>query len=93
MQKIKEFWIEGYNSDKTAFYAELVSFVFTVCASMYLAVNALNPDMRYVYPGFFIGATAGAFGYYRRGLLWPLLLTSYFVIINVTGFGVAMQWW
>lgn len=93
MQKIKQFWVEGYRADKVAFYLEIVSFVFTVGASMYLAVNALAPDMRYVYPGFLVGATAGALAYYRRGLLWPLLLTTYFVIINIAGFGVAMTWW
>lgn len=93
MQKIKKFWKQGYDSDKIAFSFELLSFVFTVCASMYLAANALNPDMRFVYPGFFIGALAGAYAYYRRGLLWPLLLTIYFTVVNVAGFGVAMRWW
>jgi hypothetical protein len=93
MQKIKEFWITSYHSDKTAFLFEILSFVFTVSASMYLAINALSPDMRFVYPGFFIGALSGAYAYYRRGLLWPLLLTSYFTIVNVAGFGVSMRWW
>jgi uncharacterized membrane protein len=93
LNKIKEFWLQSYRNDKVAFMFELVSFVFTVGASMYLAVNALQPDMRYVYPGFLIGAACGAYGYYRRGLPWPLLLTSYFVIVNIAGLGVAMQWW
>ena len=93
MQKIKDFWVKSYHSDKTAFMFELISFVFTVGASFYLATTANAPDMRYVYPGFFIGAVAGAYGYYRRGLAWPLMLTTYFTIVNVFGFGVAMLWW
>ena len=93
MQKIKDFWLKSYHSDKTAFLFELISFVFTVGASLYLAVTADAPDMRYIYPGFFIGAIAGAYGYYRRGLAWPMLLTAYFTCVNIFGFGVANKWW
>ena len=93
MQKIKDFWVKSYRSDKTAFMFELISFVFTVGASFYLATTADAPNMVYVYPGFFIGAIAGAYGYYRRGLAWPMMLTAYFTVVNVFGFGVAMLWW
>ena len=40
MNKIKKFWLQSYRSDKIAFYFELVSFIFTVCASMTLALTA-----------------------------------------------------
>ena len=93
MQKIIDFWAKGYHSDKTAFFFEILSFVFTVGASLYLALTANAPRMELVYPGFFIGAVAGAYGYYRRGLAWPMLLTMYFTVVNVFGFGVAMLWW
>jgi hypothetical protein len=56
MQKIKSFWSSSYKSDKVAFYFELTSFLFTVGASLTLAFTADNPDMRIVYPGFFIGS-------------------------------------
>lgn len=85
--------MQSYHSDKIAFYCEIISFVFTVGASLYLATTADNPDMRYVYPGFFIGAAFGVLSSYRRGLAWPMLLTSYFMVVNVFGFGVAMLWW
>ena len=93
MQKIKDFWVQSYISDKTAFCYELASFITTVAASLTLAFTAADPDMTIVYPGFFIGALTGAYAYYRRGLPWPLLLTSYFAIVNVFGFGVAIGWW
>ena len=32
MDKIKQFWLSSYESDKVAFYYELVSFVFIVGA-------------------------------------------------------------
>ena len=93
MQKIKNFWIESYTSDKVAFGFELASFITTVAASLTLALTANNPNMAIVYPGFFIGSLTGAYAYYRRGIAWPMLLTSYFAVVNVFGFGVATGWW
>ena len=93
MQQIKEFWVNSYRSDRLAFASELVSFVFTVAASLYLAINADEPDMRYVYPGFFVGAVTQVYASWRRGAAWIMLLTFYFAIVNVFGFGRAMNWW
>jgi len=93
LSKIKEFWLHSYESDKVAFGFELSSFIFTVGASLTLAFTADAPDMRIVYPGFFIGSITGVIGYYRRKLAWPIMLTGYFAVVNVFGFGVAMQWW
>jgi len=93
MQKIQEFWINSYHSDRLAFGFELVSFVFTVAASLYLAIHAANPDMRYVYPGFFIGAVTQVYASWRRGAAWIMLLTFYFACVNIFGFGRAVLWW
>jgi hypothetical protein len=93
MQKIKDFWINSYNSDKTAFAFELISFIFTVGASLTLAITAMNPNMLIVYPGFFVGSVTQCYAAYRRGAAWVMLLTGYFAVINVFGFGVAASWW
>jgi len=93
MQKITEFWIKSYNSDKIAFWFELVSFIFTIVASLTLAFTANNPNMALVYPGFFIGSVTGVYAFWRRRLAWPLVLTSYFACVNVFGFGRAVSWW
>ena len=93
MQKVKEFWINSYTSDVTAFYFELVSFIFTVGASMLLAVNADNPDMLIVYPGFFIGSLSAIYAYWRRRIPTPMILTTYFAVVNIFGYGVASYWW
>ena len=53
MKAIKEFWLSSYQSDKVAFYFELVSFFFIVGASMTMAITAVAPDMRYIYPLFY----------------------------------------
>ena len=93
MNKIKKFWLQSYRSDKIAFSFELVSFIFTVGASMTLALTADQPDMRIVYPGFFIGSLTATYAHYRRELAWPMILVGYFSIMNVFGFGVANGWW
>ena len=93
MNSIIEFWKSSYHSDRIAFAYELLSFVFTVAASASLALTADAPDMRIVYPGFFIGSVFGVLGYYRRKLAWPMMLTSWFIFVNTLGFGVAMRWW
>lgn len=93
MQKIKNFWLNSYRSDKVAFYFELISFIFTVGASLTLAITARDPNMMYVYPGFFIGSTTQAYAAYRRGAAWVMLLTIYFSCVNVFGFGIAAGWY
>ena len=83
MQKIKDFWINSYKSDKVAFAFELISFVFTVGASLTLALTALNPNMLIVYPAFFVGSVTQCYASYRRGAAWVMLLTGWFVCVNV----------
>ena len=86
-------WLDSFHRDPTAFLFEQISLVFTVAASLYLAIHAQAPNMMIVYPGFFVGSIAGAYAYLRRGLAWPLMLTSYFAVVNIFGFGVAIHWW
>ena len=93
MQNIKSFWKSSYTSDKTAFYLELISFLFTVFASLSLAMSADHPNMMLVYPGFFIGSLTQCYASYRRGAAWVMMLTGYFCLVNVFGFGVAAGWW
>jgi len=93
MEKVVTFLKKSYHLDAVAFYFEMLSFIFTVAASLTLAFTADDPDMTIVYPGFFIGSLFGIYGYYRRELAWPMMLTMYFACVNVFGFGVAMLWW
>ena len=92
-QSVLDFWLNSYNSDKVAFVFELISFVFTVGASLTLAINAKDPNMLIVYPGFFVGSVTQVYASWRRGAAWIMLLTGYFACVNVFGFGVAIGWW
>lgn len=93
MVTVKQFFANSYATDRTAFYFELVSFVFTVGASLTLAINAASPNMLLVYPFFFVGSTTQCYASYRRGAAWVMVLTAYFSCINLFGFGRALAWW
>jgi hypothetical protein len=93
LNQVKAFWVNSYLSDKTAFYFELISFIFTVGASLTLAFNAKDPNMLIVYPGFFVGSITQCYAAYRRGAAWVMLLTFYFSLVNIFGYGIASSWW
>jgi len=93
VENIKAFWSKSYYSNKKAFCFELTSFVFTVIASLILAFTADRPNMSIIYPGFFVGSISGCYAYYLRGIAWPMMLTAYFAITNIFGFGRACGWW
>ena len=93
MNKVKGFWVNSYKTDRIAFFYELVSFVFTVAASLTLAINADDPNMLIVYPAFFVGSVTQCYAAYRRGSAWVMLLTGYFAVVNIFGYGVASGWW
>ena len=93
MQKIKDFWINSYKSDKIAFAFELISFIFTVTASLTLALTAMDPNMLIVYPFFFVGSVTQCYAAVRRGAAWVMLLTGWFVCVNIFGYGVAAGWY
>ena len=93
LAKVRAFWLRSFESDRTAFYFELFSFMFTVGASLTLATTASDPNMMIVYPGFFIGSTMQCYASYRRGAAWVMILTFYFSCVNIFGYGVAAGWW
>jgi len=93
LQKILDFWSASFRSDRTAFWFEMVSFVFTVAASLTLAITAQSPNMFIIFPGFLIGAMCSFYANWRRQLGWSMLLAGYFTLVNVFGFGRAGGWW
>lgn len=86
-------WIDSYYRDPTAFYFEIISLIFTVVASLYLAIHAQAPNMMIVYPGFFVGSVSAIYAYWRRQIPTPMVLTTYFATVNIFGFGRAAGWW
>ena len=91
--KIVDYFRESYHQDRLCFWLEMISTAVNIIASMTLALNAADPDMRMVYPFFLIGSGLAMFTFYRRKLVWPTMLVSYFFCANILGFGIAMGWW
>ena len=92
-QKVKEFWIRSYTSDRTAFYYETISALCIFTSTTWLALTANQPLMYYIYPINFIGALFSALAFIRRGSGWPLVMTVYFMHIHIFGFGRSLGWW
>lgn len=90
MQRVKDWFLSSYHSDNTAFYLEIASAVFSIVASLALAISAQHPDMRLIYPVYFAGGVAGAWACMRRGLVWPLILNLWFCFVNILGWFRAM---
>ena len=88
-QKITDFLVASYWSDKIAFWIELFSLIITVTAALILASNAKSPQMEIVYPLFLVGSVTGAYAYWRRELIWPFLLTTFYIGINIFGIFVV----
>jgi|TARA_Y100001963_G_C6573216_1_gene349868 hypothetical protein len=82
---IKDFWIQSYKTDQTAFWFELVSVIFTIAGSCILTFTSPNPIMEWVFPLYLIGSTTLAIGSYRRRIIWTTILASWFTIMNVIG--------
>ena len=93
LDKVRSFWLRSFESDRTAFYFELVSFIFTVGASLTLAITASDPDMTIGYTGSLVGALTQCYSSYGGGAAFVMMITGYFAIINVYGYGVASYWW
>jgi hypothetical protein len=92
LKKIIKFWKQAKEQDPLCFWLEMLGTLVTIGASMTLAINADNPDMRIVYPGFMLGSALAIFTYTRRKLAWPLVMVYYFFTVNIFGFCVAMGW-
>jgi len=90
---MKKFWIGAYRVNPLLFWLELVAVLFTVSGSLILAINAKNPDMSVVYPLFFVGSCLQVWVSYHRHAAWIMVLTMYFMVVNILGFGRAVNWW
>jgi len=92
-QKVKDFWIRSYTSDRTAFYYETIASACVFVSMTWISMTAQHPPMHLIYPVSFTGAVFSIIAFVRRGAGWPLVMTSYFACLHVFGFGRAMGWW
>jgi hypothetical protein len=90
---VKQFWQRSYSSDQKAFWAETIASIAVVTGNTLLAVTADAPPMYIIYPINFVSAVFSVYAYRRRGLAWPLVITSYFIVMQWFGFGRSLGWW
>lgn len=91
--KVKEFWYRSYASDRRAFYYETVASICIFISMTWISITAQHPPMELIYPVSFTGAVFSIAAFRRRGVAWPLVMTSYFACLHVFGFGRAMGWY
>jgi hypothetical protein len=92
-QKVKDFWIRSYTSDRKAFYYETVASACVFVSMTWISITAYHPPMHLIYPISFFGAVFSILAFIRRGAGWPLVMTCYFSFLHVFGFGRAMGWY
>ena len=91
MERIKNAVIRSYHEDHIAFYFELAGMIFTVIGSALLALTAQDPNMVVIFPFYLIGSATGLYAYYRKQAIWTIVLTAYFVVVNIIGFFIALS--
>tara|TARA_B100000989_G_scaffold266807_1_gene220531 strand:+ start:175 stop:450 length:276 start_codon:yes stop_codon:yes gene_type:complete len=82
LEKIKNFWLNSYNSNKVAFYFEMVSAITVIIGSAILTYTVLEPRPDIFIPFYFIGSTTGFVGAYYRNSAWVMVLTFWFTTMN-----------
>jgi len=90
IMRIKLAILKSWNLDRKAFIAEMVGVIFTIIASLTLAINAKDPNMVLIFPLYEAGSVSLVYAYYRREMVWSIGLTAYFIILNFIGFVIAL---
>jgi len=81
MKKITTFFKNSYQTDRTAFYAEILETILLVSASATLTFTVLDPATHIFIPLYLLGSMLAVFSTYRRGSS-ALLLTLWFTAMN-----------
>ena len=79
--KVINFFKKSYQTDKTAFYAEILETILLVSASATLTFTVLDPATHIFIPLYLLGSMLAVFITYRRGSS-ALLLTLWFTAMN-----------
>ena len=85
LKLLKEFWVNSYNSDPTAFYFEVVSVAFTIVGSCVLTFTSPNPIMSVVFPIYWVGSSTMLYAGISRRQIWLSTLTAWFTTMNTIG--------
>ena len=90
MERIRNVLLQHWHKDHIAFVFEMIGTAFTIAGSLLLALTAKDPNMLVIFPLYEIGSMSLMYAYYRMQMLWSIVLTGYFVVVNIVGFFVAL---
>lgn len=90
MERVRNALIRSWQHDHIAFVFEMIGTFFTIAGSLLLALTAEDPNMLIIFPIYEVGSVSLLYAYYRRQMVWSILLTGYFVVINIVGFLIAL---
>ena len=91
MERVKSALTRHYNRDPIAFLFEMIGMMFTIAGSAIMAITAKDPNMAIIYPLFLVGSITGFVAYTRLEMIWTIVLTGYFIIINTIGLIVVFS--
>jgi hypothetical protein len=90
MERVKHYLFRNYHLDPKLFFLEMVSVMLQISAAAYLSITAKDPDMLTVYSLYTVGSSIGIFVYYKRQLVWTLIMVSIFTGLNILGLVVLL---
>lgn len=91
MERIKNYLLRNYRQSPTLFFLEMFSVMMQTSAALYLSLTAKQPDMLVVYSMYTIGSSVGIYVYYKRELVWTLVMVSVFTAINLLGLYILLK--
>lgn len=91
MERVVSALNKSWKHDHIAFVFEMVGCFFTIAASIVLAATAKNPEMLTVYLLYLVGSALMCYAYIRREMIWSIVLTVWFTIINIVGLIVVLS--
>ena len=91
MEAVKHYVVRNYHQDPVLFFIEMFSVCMQLAASLYLAVTAKDPDLLTVYAMYTVGSGVGIYVYYKRQLVWTLVMVVVYTMINVLGLYVMLS--
>lgn len=83
--KVYKFFKHSYNTDRIAFYAEILETILLVSASAILSFTITDPATKIFIPLYLAGSLLAMFSTYRRGSS-AILLCTWFTIMNTWAF-------
>lgn len=85
LNRIKEFWIESYKTDRKAFYYEMISAICVITGGFILTYTVLEPLPKLFIPFYWFGSLCGIIGAYYRKSSWIMVLMATFTIMHTVG--------